>query len=177
MLNYPRTSQDVLRQESLPAQGRQRLSHQSDTGLHPELAAGCGSRPQPRLSLQIASHGAQPRKALLQDLAANGCAADGARFAVLELLDENHNQHLTLVTSESFGPINLLELLCGTEINLDPLSSGINVLPLALQSKSVLHHLLDQLLKRYKRAIESTEDSNGAGELIAAFLGEIISSN
>jgi len=118
--------------------------------------------------------GSQPLTALLQDVAATGCSADGITFAVLELLDSSQSSQLALVTSETFGDIDFLQLLVGTELSLDPSSPGLAVLPLAQQSKAVRQYLLDQLISRYRQAAAIGDDDTIAAEQLVVFMNQVM---
>lgn len=166
MLNHSGTSEDILGQECLPAVQRSASCSRSGSSQRRRRAVQRRRR--------SGRQGAWPRKALLQDVNYTGCSNNGTTFAVVELCDAGHASHLTLVTRQEFGDIDVLELLRGTEISLDSDSRGMVVLPLAQQSESVLQHLLEQLLSRYRRAAAENRDATTATESFIAQLVQLI---
>ena len=167
MLNHSRTSPDVLGQECSPAMDRSASCPRSGSPQHRRRAAQRRRR--------SGSKGAWPCKALLQDVVITSCSDDGTTFAVLDLRDAGNGSHLALVTCEGFGEMQVLELLRGTEVSLDPASRGIVVLPLAQQNKVVLQHLLDQLLARDRRAHAENRAAPTVTDSLIALVEQLIS--
>lgn len=173
MFSHPRTSPGVRRQEFLSDQGRVTPPPRRGPG-RPRRAAPYRPGPSARPVRSTAGKGSQPLTAVLQDVAATGCSADGTTFAVLELLDASQSAQLALVTSETFGDIAFLQLLVGMELRLDASRLGLGVLPLAQQSKAVRQYLLDQLISRYRQAAAIGDDDTIAAEQLVVFMNQVM---